>query len=418
MIELDEFSTMFERNPIAQTVIDKDFNFVLTNEPFCKMVGFERDRLMTIKFSDLRTKNMIKYLKDSGESVADAIKLRRVTNGESTFETPSGLHIVIRTNIPLFDEKGGVKYVYITYNEVTKIVQAQEFCELRVVEASESCGVISRNVQTLSDNAHKASEGINQISTAMQDMSAAVQEITASMESVSVISKETNDLSKNGVQLAGMAEKSMGEISASSENVYRIVADVEKQMGEISKIVVLIRDLANQTNLLALNAAIEAARAGDAGRGFAVVATEVKSLAQESRNSAERIEEMIGALKKSTQHASVAMGDAKGTVSQGEKMVTEMLQSFNRIVTAVEKMANSASEVAAATQEQAATTEEITASVHEVANFIDKTADEAEGVLSAVEESTAALHGIANTVKNLKKGDTESAEEFKKAAVA
>jgi methyl-accepting chemotaxis protein len=191
---------------------------------------------------------------------------------------------------------------------------------------------------------------------------------------------------------------------------------VEKQMGEISKIVVLIRDLANQTNLLALNAAIEAARAGDAGRGFAVVATEVKSLAQESRNSAERIEEMISTLKKSTQNASVAMGDAKNTVTQGEKMVADMLQSFNKIVAAVEKMANSASEVAAATQEQAATTEEITASVQEVSDLIGHTATEAENVVVEIDKSTEALHGIANTVRDLKKGDSESAENRKLAA--
>ena len=73
----------------------------------------------------------------------------------------------------------------------------------------------------------------------------------------------------------------------------KLLPDVEKQMGEISKIVLLIREIANQTNLLALNAAIEAARAGDTGRGFAVVATEVKSLAEEWGKSAEQIEEMI-----------------------------------------------------------------------------------------------------------------------------
>jgi methyl-accepting chemotaxis protein len=416
MIEREEFSSMFEQNPIAQTVIDKDFNFILFNEPFVRMIGFTRDRLMSIKFSDLRAKNMIKYVKDSGESVADAIRLRRVTAGESTFDTPSGLHIVIRTNIPLYDEKGEVRYVYVTYNEVTKIVQAQEFCEMRVIEASESCGVISKNVEGLSGNAAKASEGMTQIAQAMQDMSAAVQEITASMESVSGISRETNELSQNGAMLASKAEKSMEEIAKSSDKVYTIVADVEKQMGEISKIVVLIRDLANQTNLLALNAAIEAARAGDAGRGFAVVATEVKSLAQESRNSAERIEEMISTLKKSTQNASVAMGDAKNTVTQGEKMVADMLQSFNKIVAAVEKMANSASEVAAATQEQAATTEEITASVQEVSDLIGHTATEAENVVVEIDKSTEALHGIANTVRDLKKGDSESAENRKLAA--
>jgi methyl-accepting chemotaxis protein len=206
----------------------------------------------------------------------------------------------------------------------------------------------------------------------------------------------------------------MDAISQSSQKVYEIVADVEKQMGEISKIVVLIRELANQTNLLALNAAIEAARAGDAGRGFAVVATEVKSLAQESRNSAERIEEMINTLTKSTQNASLAMGDAKGTVEQGAKMVTETLLSFNQIAAAVDKVAKSAGDVAAASEEQAATTEEVTASVHEVATLVDQTSKEVSDAAAAIEESSAAMDEISSMVNAVNTVAAEALEANRK----
>lgn len=270
-----------------------------------------------------------------------------------------------------------------------------------IADASKGIQQIARNTTSVSDLAEKSSQGVDQIQNAMQDMSAAVQEITSSMESVSRLSREADDFAQKGAQLAGNAEKSMGEISLSSTRVYEIVSDVEKQMGEIAKIVVLIRDLANQTNLLALNAAIEAARAGDAGRGFAVVATEVKSLAQESRNSAERIEEMIGNLKKSTRNASSAMVESKSIVEQGSQMVTETLQSFNKIAAAVEKVAKSSAEVAAATQEQAATTEEVTASIHEVATIVEQTAREAGDAAAASEQASAAVDEIATMVNKV-----------------
>jgi methyl-accepting chemotaxis protein len=190
----------------------------------------------------------------------------------------------------------------------------------------------------------------------------------------------------------------MVEISKSSGSAYEIIMDVDSQMGEIAKIVLLIREIANQTNLLALNAAIEAARAGDAGRGFAVVASEVKSLAQESRKSAERIEDMIETLKTSTDKAATVMKVSKSTVETGAKMVTETLRVFETIVVSVDKVTSAATEVAAATEEQAATTEEMTASIHEVADLVDHTAKEAGDAAAATEESSAALDEISRMV--------------------
>ena len=472
-----DYEAMFEKNPLAHAVTDPNLRILRVNDPFCRLVGFDRDRLVGMPFTEFRSRGMIKYIKDSGESVSDAARTRRTTVGESTMETPSGTHIVVRTNIPILDADGELRLIYVTYNDITKIARSQQYMAREVGELSKvyskmaegdltvryeitkpdeetketyeqliklrdavrgivinletniadvnkkmenltasatgasnslqdaTKGVqqIAVNAGTVSENAEKASQNVEQITKAMQDMSAAVEEITSSMESVSVLSKETDELSKSGALLAEDAEKSMNKISISSKHVFDIVSNVELQMGEISKIVVLIRDIANQTNLLALNAAIEAARAGDAGRGFAVVATEVKSLAQESRNSAERIETMITNLKKSTQEASVAMGDEKVIVDQGAKMVTETLSAFTKIAGAISKVASSASEVAAATEEQAATTQEITASVDEVAKLVERTAKEAGDAAAATEQSSAALDEIARMVDNVNK---------------
>jgi methyl-accepting chemotaxis protein len=235
----------------------------------------------------------------------------------------------------------------------------------------------------------------------MQDMSAAVEEITSSMESVSSQANGAKEAAKTGAVLAENVNKGMTEITESSNNVYGVVKDIEKQMADISKIIVLIRDLANQTNLLALNAAIEAARAGEHGRGFAVVASEVKSLAQESRSSAERIEDMITSLNAATKKAIDAMETSKGLVVKGLTASEEALSAFNKIQIAAETVAQGASDVAAATEEQAATTEEMTASAQEVAHLIEETTKEACDAAAATEESAAAIDEISRMISHV-----------------
>jgi len=475
MVGLKDYELMFEYNPLAQVLLDKDLKFVRINPAFARLFGLSVDRLLPLRITDLRSQGLLKYLKESGKSYTDVIASKKKAFGEAVIEGSTGTHVLQRANIPILDEKGEISYIYVTYHDITKISKQNEYMEKEIVElstgyarmaegdltvryeitkpdndtkevyeqisrlrdsvrgivvnleknigdvnnkmqnltstadnanksiedASKGVNQIAKNAGGVSENAQKAAGGVDQISKAMQDMSAAVEEITSSMESVTGQAKTANDSAKNGALLADTINKDMTEIAESSNNVHGIVMEIGKQMADISKIIVLIRDLANQTNLLALNAAIEAARAGEHGRGFAVVASEVKSLAQESRSSAEKIEEMITHLNAATKKATEAMETSKELVGKGTVASADAVSAFKKIQVAVETVANSASEVAAATEEQAATTEEITASVHEVANLIEQTAKEAGDAAAATEESAAALDEITRMIQTV-----------------
>jgi methyl-accepting chemotaxis protein len=490
MVDIRNYEQIFEQTPLALLLVDRNYRNIATNAQLCNMLGVSRDIVLSMKITDFKDRGILKYLKDSGETFDQAVASKRAAHGQSTLETPAGRLEVLRTIVPLLDEKGELEYVYISYNDITRATKVHEYMahevdelakiygimakgdltprytltspdadtkenyeilvKLRdavrgiiisletnigdvnkrmqnltttsdgasksVEDASKSINQIAKNASEVSVNAQKSSEGIEQMAKAMQDMSAAVEEITSSMESVSSQANNAKDSAKNGAILAENVNKDMAEITKSSEHVYGIVKDIEKQMNDIGKIIVLIRDLASQTNLLALNAAIEAARAGEHGRGFAVVASEVKSLAQESRSSAEKIEEMITQLNLATKKATDAMELSKTLVSKGVSESSQALEVFKTIQKASETVANSAGEVAAATQEQAATTEEITASVHEVSGLIERTAKEAGDAAAATEESAAAIDEIARmvqTVNDVALGAMEANRKFK-----
>ena len=235
----------------------------------------------------------------------------------------------------------------------------------------------------------------------MEDLTITVGEVSQRAEKVSGSATEANQFSKEGIELAKRSESAMGNIQLSTREVDQIVREINVQMEEIGKIVRLITDISNQTNLLALNAAIEAARAGEAGRGFAVVAAEVKSLAQDSRASAENIADMIGNLQAKAKKANDAIITAGTAVEDGNRSLEETVGAFSKIADSIEDITRNAMDMASSSEEQAAAVEEITASVNEVSVLLQETAHEAGDAAAATEEASASIEQIGRVVANV-----------------
>ena len=88
----------------------------------------------------------------------------------------------------------------------------------------------------------------------------------------------------------------------------------------------MISQIAGQTNMLALNATIEAARAGEAGRVFSVVASEVKSLANQTRNATEQIGNEIARMRSTVDQTAALVG----TISQSIGEMKEITAVLSR----------------------------------------------------------------------------------------
>lgn len=240
-----------------------------------------------------------------------------------------------------------------------------------------------------------------------------IEDANAEIENINNNAKTIKDRGETAIS----ALKELEEINVQAKNSIDIIYEQTNVTNEsaqkIKEATALITEIAEETNLLSLNAAIEAARAGEQGRGFAVVASQIQKLAEQSNESARRIEAIILSLMNDSAKAVETMTEVKSImekqtekVNNTDSQVKQVLQEVEKSITAIEEVTVNAEKIngtrssvidgvqnlSAIAEENAASTEETSASAAEAGNIIgeiENKSKELKEISSQMERSMA-----------------------------
>lgn len=241
----------------------------------------------------------------------------------------------------------------------------------------------------------------NEMSVAVKDAVTASERVAGEVKSVSAV---IEDVSQRIRQVAIFAQ----EVAASCERSIVITAEANKlsldtseiirkssvSSKQISKIVDVIRRIAEQTNMLALNATIEAAGAGEAGKGFAVVAAEVKELSRRTTEEAARIGQEIEEMQHNMGEAVAVVGKITGVIAETTDITKSIAAAVGKTS---QKPANSMDGASAAIPTMTTISTEI-AIIADQAGHVSNSAAEAVRGVEAMFHTTETISRQADEV--------------------
>ena len=266
----------------------------------------------------------------------------------------------------------------------TQMASAAE--EMTVVTEEASRGLVRQN------------DEVNQAATAVTQMSAAVDEVARNASAASDASQRTQGLANSGLEHVSRTLVAIQQLTENVGTTSGHVQTLSSRAQDISKVVEVIRSIAEQTNLLALNAAIEAARAGEQGRGFAVVADEVRALAHRTQVSTQEIEQMIGVIQADSVHAVRSMEQSQKMANDSSTVAQDANSSFKEIADAILVINERNVLIATAAEEQAQVAREIDRSLTSIRDLSTQSSAGASQTALASSEVSRLATGLNRVV--------------------
>ncbi|MBQ6993469.1 MAG: methyl-accepting chemotaxis protein [Lachnospiraceae bacterium] len=261
---------------------------------------------------------------------------------------------------------------------------------------------VQTSVRTSNDSAADLSAVTEELAATMQEVGNSTGVINRNVDSVrgeveEIADKSTsmNEYSKgmkqNADKMENDAKATMQETGTKVQEILDVLnraIEDSKSVDQVNSLTNEILSISSQTNLLALNASIEAARAGEAGKGFAVVADEIRQLADSSRDTANRIQEINVVV---TQAVHNLAGNANNLV---EYLRESILPEFANFVESGIQYRENATYIEGVMDEFTEKTDALKKAMDEIASSINT-------ITNAIDEGAEGVNGAAESTQML-----------------
>lgn len=306
---------------------------------------------------------------------------------------------------------GGINSFLVTLQKLMHEIKGESY-KLR-----ESVSLMNEEMNHSNDSVSSVSAVLEELSATMQEVTASVEQLNGNTQAVTDSIEGIREKAEDGNSLSiDIKARALGIKELTEEKKNRIVTLMEdkheilivaieesKQVEKINHLTNDILEIASQTNLLALNASIEAARAGEAGKGFAVVADEIRQLADNSRHTANDIQNIsisvVEAVEKLMKHSNDLISFMQETVicdyegfegvadlyyedaGKMEEIVGEFQENVVFLQKIMSNMAEGISSITIAMGESSSGVSDVAENIGSIASAISDIRDEAQNNL-------------------------------------
>ena len=275
----------------------------------------------------------------------------------------------------------------------------------------------AQSLQQISHTVDGVLAGSKQQESQVMDAVSSMQNIGDHITNVNHVVGDTQNATNESIATMSANKAAMEQATQQMDTINSKIGEAQdaiqalgEHSREIGEIVDTISSIASQTNLLALNAAIEAARAGEQGRGFAVVAEEVRKLAEQSQEAAERVAELIHTSTMFTDKAVSGMSSSATAVEQGTATIRKTGELFAELVAHIQQVSAGMQDVSQRMNAISRGNQEVLATSEDLKRIAVKTADDTGEISVAVNSQqssqgdvTAASQSLAELAQDLQK---------------
>lgn len=237
--------------------------------------------------------------------------------------------------------------------------------------------------------------------------------ITSEINNVYSLSQDINDR-------AISSSKDMNKINVSVESFYKLfekfidsINKLNSQIMSIKEVTSAINEVSEQTSLLALNAAIEASRAGEAGRGFAVVADEITQLANETKVSSGKIDNMIGLVLSESNVISNSTSEIVSQLKEQGSIIVNSTKSFEDIISLIDNIIPKINNISSVSYDIEKDKDIILSKIESSTGISEEISANSQEMSKATEELSKASDSISNTISEISSVTHELEEVIK-----